>query len=48
MEAAATVRMYAFADGFLKPEPRTGSDSPAMFKKAEMHRDRRSVLAEAT
>lgn len=35
--------MDTFADGFLKPEPRIRSDSPAK-PKAEAHKYRRTVL----
>lgn len=40
---AATACMDTFADGFLKPEPRIRSDSPAK-PKAEAHKYRRTVL----
>lgn len=35
--------MDTFADGFLEPEPRIGSDSPAK-PKVETHKRRRIVL----
>lgn len=39
--------MDTFADGFLKPEPRTGSDGPGRSKKADTHQCR-IVLAGMT